>query len=302
MKAYGEVSNTTGGKEVGALQSVLKILESLFFSMPIPEEIVAKYNFLKETKYRAAGLDFSPITKAQVPMRTASSRESDKDAQLDKTISNLSVEIMQAWIKTMQQVREGKSFGKSQTSQKLKEMQRSSSIGKTRIEYAKTLEELNNTYMNEAKLLLEDKEVYYAELKKTIEIQKTEISTLEKIISTINGRLKSYYETSAKEKIASETLDDTLGCTEVVIEHMKKLENDNQWLVEKLAEFGKENEALKKTAVSPEVLKEISSAKNLIKTFQKSCNDLAKVTSSINSCHSSPCLSLIHICRCRRRG
>jgi len=50
-----------------AIESVLKILENMFFSMPIPEEIMNKYNYLKDVKYKRAGLHFTPITKTHYP-------------------------------------------------------------------------------------------------------------------------------------------------------------------------------------------------------------------------------------------
>ena len=49
------------------VESVLKTLENMFFTMPIPEEIAEKYNYLKESKYKVAGLTFTPVTKTQYP-------------------------------------------------------------------------------------------------------------------------------------------------------------------------------------------------------------------------------------------
>ena len=54
-------------EEQKALENVLQVLENLFFSMPIPEDIMEKYNYLKENKLKRVGLDFVPITKAQYP-------------------------------------------------------------------------------------------------------------------------------------------------------------------------------------------------------------------------------------------
>lgn len=287
MKSYTEVQSFTGykeslGKEVLALQGVLKILESLFFSMPIPEEVINKYNYLKEAKFRSVGLEFTPITKAQLSIRVGSSRESVN--QLDKGISALSIEIMESWIKVIQQIKEGKNYTTPRINQMLNEAQKNSSEKNTKL--IKTLEELNEQYMGEAKplaLFCMQREAQCNELRKTIEIQKTEINTLTKIIKTINGRFKNYYEENTKEKIPSVKLNDELGCSEIIIEYMTKLGNDNQWLVEKLAEFGKENETLKKAAITPEVLKEATNAKNLIKAFQKNYNDIVKVTYTINT-------------------
>ena len=47
-----------------AIQRVLDILESMFFSMPIPPEVVSKYNKLKEARFNSAGLQFTPITRS----------------------------------------------------------------------------------------------------------------------------------------------------------------------------------------------------------------------------------------------
>ncbi len=67
-KGYERRPDLVGGsEELRATDSVLKVLESMFFSMPIPEEIMEKYNFLKENKFKRAGLDFVPITRAQYP-------------------------------------------------------------------------------------------------------------------------------------------------------------------------------------------------------------------------------------------
>eukprot|EP00826_Nyctotherus_ovalis_P046135 TRINITY_DN5180_c0_g1_i10.p1 TRINITY_DN5180_c0_g1~~TRINITY_DN5180_c0_g1_i10.p1 ORF type:complete len:458 (-),score=80.30 TRINITY_DN5180_c0_g1_i10:215-1471(-) len=54
-------------EEAKSLEGVIKVLETMFFSMPISEEIADKYNYLKEKKYKATGLKFVPITKAQYP-------------------------------------------------------------------------------------------------------------------------------------------------------------------------------------------------------------------------------------------
>jgi len=265
MKAYSEAgsfSEYKDTKEVQALQAVLKVIENLFFSMPIPEEIISKYNFLKEAKFKAAGLYFTPITKSQLPMRATN--------QSDKEITTLSIDIMETWIKAIQQLKQDKTCNISQTITK-------AHSNKNCSKFLKVVEELNDTYMNEIKSLASfyaNKEAQYNELKKIIEAQKTETNTLNKIVKTINGRLKGYYEENAKEKVSNTKLDDPLGCSELIIEYMMKLSNDNQWLVEKLAEFGKENETLKKTTMNPEVLKEISNAKSLIKTFQKNYNEL----------------------------
>jgi len=50
-------------KQLKAVEGVLKTLEAMFFSMPIPEEIYTKYNFLKETRYKSAGIQFNPVPK-----------------------------------------------------------------------------------------------------------------------------------------------------------------------------------------------------------------------------------------------
>lgn len=54
-------------ESIRSIETVLRVLENLFFSLPISEEVARKYNYLKENKFRHAGLLFSPITKTQYP-------------------------------------------------------------------------------------------------------------------------------------------------------------------------------------------------------------------------------------------
>ena len=53
---------------------MLRVLENMFFSMPVSEEIMEKYNYLKENRYRRVGLKFIPITKTQYPAIGTSSK------------------------------------------------------------------------------------------------------------------------------------------------------------------------------------------------------------------------------------
>ena len=67
MKTTFEKHPHIDSEEAKAVESVLKVIENLFFSMPIPDEIMDKYNYLKENKFKRAGLEFVPITKLQYP-------------------------------------------------------------------------------------------------------------------------------------------------------------------------------------------------------------------------------------------
>lgn len=73
-------------EEAKAIENVLKILENMFFSMPIPEEILDKYNFLKESKYKRAGLEYAPIKKTQYPSIGASQRPVSSCSDMNKLI------------------------------------------------------------------------------------------------------------------------------------------------------------------------------------------------------------------------
>ena len=53
--------------QVKALESVISVLENLFFSMPIPEEIADKYNYLKEQRFTSVGLPYLTVTKSSYP-------------------------------------------------------------------------------------------------------------------------------------------------------------------------------------------------------------------------------------------
>lgn len=47
--------------------NLLKILEELFFTLTIPEDLVFKYNILKENTMAELSLPFEPITTQQYP-------------------------------------------------------------------------------------------------------------------------------------------------------------------------------------------------------------------------------------------
>eukprot|EP00826_Nyctotherus_ovalis_P014433 TRINITY_DN14027_c0_g1_i1.p2 TRINITY_DN14027_c0_g1~~TRINITY_DN14027_c0_g1_i1.p2 ORF type:complete len:398 (-),score=101.80 TRINITY_DN14027_c0_g1_i1:1581-2774(-) len=78
-------------ESVRSVETVLKVLENLFFSLPISEEITQKYNYLKENKYRHAGLFFSPVTKAQYPSIGTKSDACDSEQlqTLENTFTNI---------------------------------------------------------------------------------------------------------------------------------------------------------------------------------------------------------------------
>jgi len=44
-----------------SLLNIIKILEDLFFSLKIPEEVIFKYNVLKENTFIDLGIKFEPI-------------------------------------------------------------------------------------------------------------------------------------------------------------------------------------------------------------------------------------------------
>jgi len=82
MKSSFDRQNTTNSEEIKSLESVLKVLENLFFSMPIPEEIAEKYNYLKEGKLKRVGLDYTPVTKLQYPSIGAVPKQAENTGKL----------------------------------------------------------------------------------------------------------------------------------------------------------------------------------------------------------------------------
>ena len=44
--------------------SLIRTLENLLFSMPIPEDVVSKYNIVKEMCYRKLDIPFTSISKS----------------------------------------------------------------------------------------------------------------------------------------------------------------------------------------------------------------------------------------------
>lgn len=88
-------AKSIASEETRALENVLKVLETMFFSMPIPEDIVSKYNFLKEKNLKRVGLEFAPITRLQFPLigssqkPTASISESNKLIELEESYISL---------------------------------------------------------------------------------------------------------------------------------------------------------------------------------------------------------------------
>ena len=67
-----------------AIEGVLKTLETMFFAMPVPEEIVDKYNFLKESRYKTAGITFTPVISAKSP--SSQSMASKKPSLTESTL------------------------------------------------------------------------------------------------------------------------------------------------------------------------------------------------------------------------
>lgn len=65
-------------------ENLLKVLENMFFSMPIPEDIVQKYNFIKESRYKRMGIPFYPITKAQYPLIGTKQGNTNEDYSTSK--------------------------------------------------------------------------------------------------------------------------------------------------------------------------------------------------------------------------
>ena len=49
------------------LLSLIKTLENLLFAIPISEDIVNKYNIIKESAFKKAHTDFTPISKSAYP-------------------------------------------------------------------------------------------------------------------------------------------------------------------------------------------------------------------------------------------
>jgi hypothetical protein len=87
MKADLDTYSTS--EEVESMEGVIKVLEAMLFSMPIPEEIAEKYNYLKQKKYTSAKLKFIPITKAQYPSIGTASKNNGKYQELEDSFINL---------------------------------------------------------------------------------------------------------------------------------------------------------------------------------------------------------------------
>lgn len=142
--------------------------------------------------------------------------------------------------------------------------------------------ELNRIQDNQDRALKDLNEQHFAEQKemetrliqanannrKTDE-QNEYISKLENVIRIMRERLKEFYDkqrplqTSWKEEDCRTDVEEVLY-TDFALHHANKLSNDNKWLVEKLEDFGKENEKLKEklskslAVPSPQFLKEVN--------------------------------------------
>ena len=155
------------------------------------------------------------------------------------------------------------------------------------------MQKLKDSYKSEAALLtsnakIKEKQIteaHAAEIhtfESTVDKNKAKILELEKSIQTINGKLKVFYETHRDDQgtigNSPKPVNDSTYA-DLVVNHAQKLSTDNQWLVEKLEEFGKENEDLKKNPVFNEkakadIMSEARNVKGLIDSFQKNYSDL----------------------------
>jgi len=317
--------------EIKALQSMLKTVETMFFSMPIPEEVVAKYNFLKESKFRQANLDFIPITKSQFPLigtKSISTPTSEKQfinnfqdpsLILCENISNFSLGILENWLNAITQFSEeiteirmkDLTELKLKLSKNIKDFQISNNtriqdnlsnfLIKTDQFQIKFMESLEKLHQNNLKLQtekkslksensmllsnikLKEKQLFESHAEEIYEIQrdltslKSRNEVLEGTLKQINIKLKSFYDKYGKNETLG--IESELSLTDFIISYSIKLNNDNQWLVDNLAKFAKENEDLKKGPklnenLKSDLLNEAKIAKNLLENFQKSHSDL----------------------------
>eukprot|EP01022_Parablepharisma_sp_SALTPOND_P013669 TRINITY_DN1835_c0_g1_i1.p3 TRINITY_DN1835_c0_g1~~TRINITY_DN1835_c0_g1_i1.p3 ORF type:complete len:275 (+),score=62.43 TRINITY_DN1835_c0_g1_i1:520-1344(+) len=107
----------------------------------------------------------------------------------------------------------------------------------------KYIEELNATHLAET----EEYEKKLAELIASREKLEDHAINIENVLNTVKYRLKEYYDSHVHLQSSwKEQVSDTeeILYTDFVLHQVNKWENDNKWLVERLAEFGKENERL----------------------------------------------------------
>ena len=83
------MSDLDGAKSI---EGLVRILENMLFSMPISEEIMEKYNFIKEKKYKQIGIPFVPINKLQYPS-IGTVQKQEKDSEKFQEIEEIFINI-----------------------------------------------------------------------------------------------------------------------------------------------------------------------------------------------------------------
>jgi len=94
------------------------------------------------------------------------------------------------------------------------------------------------------------------------------INYYENLMNTISNKLKEYYETHKDKQTSwkeeeNQEIPLEIIYTDFILHQVNKWESDNKWLVERLAEFGKENERLTELAkgaikvTSPELVQNV---------------------------------------------
>ena len=135
--------------------------------------------------------------------------------------------------------------------------------------HRKSISELNDLRFSEQKAL-ETKLMQAATHGSKLDELNEYTARLETVMRAMREKLKEFYDkqrplqSSWKEEESRTEVEEILY-TEFVLHCAAKLSNDNKWLVERLAEFGKENELLKEnlakslTIPNQEIIKEVNS-------------------------------------------
>ncbi len=338
-------ANKSESSEARTLASMLKTAESLFFSMPIPEEIVAKYNYLKESKFKLSGIEFAPITRAQFPAigtappkSVASQDSASFDAAMGVSvglIEGLAAALaelvgklrdqdamsMKFWTpkmlgevkaKLQKMMREAGRYASGtisrddNVSQFLKTLdglsnrcaEQMKEIGELCARQIETLRGLRNenallqsnvslkqnNVLAEAEMLKKKLDETAAEHQAEVEglnakhsKEIAELKTQVGKLDEIKEKLREYR--SNQDVSGAEADQDELGYAEFLMTQDTKLRTDNQWLVEQLAAFSRENDTLhKKAGVDPDVVAQLTgearNSQRLIEAFYKSHAEL----------------------------
>ncbi len=141
-------------------------------------------------------------------------------------------------------------------------------INRLRESHQKAIKELNELHYAEQKEV-ESKLVHVSADSKKMEELNEYTARLENVMRSLREKLKEYYDkqrplqTSWKDEDAHTDVEEVLYM-EFALYSANKFGTDNKWLVERLAEFGKDNEKLKEslskamTVPNPQFLKDVS--------------------------------------------